>query len=248
MFKKIFRKLFYKKTQTDFPDGFIPNKFFLEKINKDPILVIGDYNGRDFLSLNKKFKEVYLLDVSDNNLTKGKYFINQSITEKTPFPDNFFNYVVMANVIEHVWEDKKSLEEIRRILSSKGKLLFCVPFYADDHDKHYHIYSPKTINILFNHSGLNILEKQYMGTMTSMSNNLLAIIYLVFYPFFKQKSPEIINNFLYKIHKYLSKSIFINKFINFKNFFSVLIFAEKSKNKIDPLEVQRKGYQYNKNK
>lgn len=246
MFRKLFRKLFPNKTKIDFPGGFIPNKFILDRIDNGPVLVIGDYNGRDFLPLKKKFNETYLLDVSDNNLASGKYFVKQSITSKTPFPDGYFKYVVLTNVIEHVWEDLKTMKEINRILDDDGGLLFCVPLYNDFHDRHFHIYSPKTVKLLFDYSGYEIEESQYMKTITSIPPEIVALLAIITYPIFGQNSLKKVNKFLYNIHTSISDSFFINKFLKFrfkKKALSILIFAKKSNSKKDPIKTQIEGYE-----
>ncbi len=53
-FKKVFRKIFAQKTDLDFPANYISNRFIMERVRKGPILVVGDYTGRDFLTLKKK--------------------------------------------------------------------------------------------------------------------------------------------------------------------------------------------------
>ncbi len=243
MFKKLFRKLFPQKTNTDFPGGYIPNRFIMERIDDGPVLVIGDSNGRDFNPLNEKFEETYLLDVSNNNLASERYFVQRSITEKTPFPDDYFKYVVISNVLEHVWEDKYVLEEVRRILSPAGGLLFCVPLYSDSHDRHYHIYSPNTVKVIFDHAGYEIKERQFAGTMTSLPYGITAILAIVLYPFFKKGSLKRVNELVYGLHKILSKSVSFNKLVNFGGPFSIMIYAKKSDGKIDSIKAQTEKYE-----
>lgn len=252
MFKKLFRKFFPNKTAVDFPGGYIPNRFFIDRVKKGPILVIGDYIGRDYKPLKEKFREVYLLDVVDNKIAEGKYFICQSITETSSFPEGFFNYVIIAEVIEHVWEDKKTLEEIRRALSLQGTLLLSVPFYHDFHDRHYHIYSPKTIELLLNHSGFSIEEKQYRGLVVSIPNEIIALFSLLLRPLFGNNSLKKVNRLLYNFHKKLSRFKKLNSLFRFNNKFfkgfGVILSAKKSNEKIDPIEIQRKSFKKNKYK
>ncbi len=240
-YKKLFRKLFFVKTQTDFPGGYISNRFFLEQIDFGPILVIGDYTGRDYPAIKEKISETYLLDVVDNKIVNKKFFIQQSITEKTDFPDGYFRYIIMAEVIEHLWEDKKALEEVNRILSADGRLLLSVPFFNDVPEHHYHIYSPRTISILLKHSGFSIVQFNYRGLVTSIPNELVAFLAILLMPVYKRRALSIVNKFLYGIHKNVNNCKRLNQFFGS---YGVAIIAKKGHPKIDPIEVQRKSFAY----
>ncbi len=195
MFKKLFRKLFSERKQTDFPKGYIPHKFFTEKIDKEPILVIGDYTGKDYNFLKNKFKEVYLLDIVDNNIADEDYLIFQSVTEPMPFKNNYFSYILLLEVIEHVWEDKAVLEELNRVLKINGRLMLSVPFYNDKAEYHYHIYSPISIKRLLKHSGFKLEDYSFRGLITSISNYIIALLSILFYPIYKKSSLQKVNHF-----------------------------------------------------
>jgi ubiquinone/menaquinone biosynthesis C-methylase UbiE len=59
------------------------------------------------------------------NYKKVKYKIGS--IEKTPYPTSYFDKAVMSEVIEHVENDKKALQEIRRILKPGGVLILTTP-------------------------------------------------------------------------------------------------------------------------
>lgn len=243
LIKKFFRKLFPEKTDLDFTGGYIPHRFFLERIKNGPVLVIGDYRGRDYLAISKKFKETYLLDVADNGLAKGKYFINQSVTDPLPFPDNFFREILMLEVLEHTWEDKKVLEELRRVLRPDGKLLMSVPFWNDFHERHYHIYSPKTIYLILIHSGYEIIERSYRGLIISLPYWVAAILAVLMFPFWRRKSLERVNVFLYRLHDILAHYGRFNGSHFFKKS-GVYIVARKAKNSsVDEIQIQKIYYE-----
>lgn len=246
MFKKIFRKLFPEKTITDFPQSYIPSKFVTNNVEKEPILVIGGYKGRDYLPLRSKFNEVYLLDIVDNNIVRDKeYFIHQSVTDSLPKPDNFFKTIVMGEVLEHIWEAKQALEELWRVLDDDGKLIITVPFYSDT-ESHYHIYSPITLRKILRHSGYEVENLEYRGIAISVPNFIVAALAICLYPIFQEKALEWVNERIYSLHKLLSKSERINKLTKnrtwFLQDFGAYVVARKNKDKVDSIEFQKQSY------
>ena len=243
----LFRKFFPHKTGVDFPAGYIPNRFFLSEIDSGPVLVIGDYMNRDYSAIKKKIKETHLLDIVDNKIADNEFFIKQSITELIKFPDNYFQFIVIAEVIEHVWEDKTVLKELYRVLSLKGKLLMSVPLFHDFADHHYHIYSPKTISILLKHSGFSIIKTQYKGLSVAIPNGIVAFIALFLFPIFGEKALQKVNIFFYHLHLLSSGQKKINSIFRFKYPFlrgyGVLIEAVKNNEIIDSIQIQKDSFQ-----
>ncbi len=123
MLSNLFRMFFPNKTGIDFPGGYIPNKFIMDEINSGPVLVIGDYTGRDFLPLKNKYPDTKLLDIVNNKIADTCDLTLQSICDKTSFKQESFQYIVLAEVIEHLWEDVAALQKIHRLLVQGGGLL-----------------------------------------------------------------------------------------------------------------------------
>ena len=46
-----------------------------------------------------------------------------------PFEDEYFDFIMCNHVLEHVDDDIKALEEIKRVLKKGGKGIIQVPFY-----------------------------------------------------------------------------------------------------------------------
>jgi glycosyltransferase involved in cell wall biosynthesis len=244
--RAIFREVFPNKTKVDFPGGYIPNTFLLSRIDNGPVLVIGDYMDRDYSMIKKKIGEAHLLDVVDNNIADERFFIKQSVAEQTKFPDNYFQYVVMMEVIEHVWEDKNALREIHRILSPQGRLLMSAPLFHDFADHHCHIYSPKTIAALLEHSGFAIVESQYKGLAVAIPNEIVALLALLLFPVFGSKSLLMANKFFYRLHLFFRNHKKINSIFRFKwpflRGYGVLIAAAKTNRIIDSIQIQKDGF------
>lgn len=89
----------------------------------------------EFVSkLKGKVKNIYGFDVDPEkiNLVKKKYpFINVKkikISNKPPYPNNFFDAVSIFHVLEHVDSEKNAIKEIYRILKPGGKLYLASPY------------------------------------------------------------------------------------------------------------------------
>ena len=90
----------------------------------------GAYN---LLNLGAKF--CYLID-TDKHIKKpisqklikyeSKFQIDIGSIEKTPYQDNFFDFILCQGVIHHMDNDKKGFKEIYRTLKKGGKALINV--------------------------------------------------------------------------------------------------------------------------
>jgi SAM-dependent methyltransferase len=236
--KQLFRKIFPQKTDLDFPPSYISNRFIMEQVDRGPILVVGDYTGRDFLPLKRKYPDTYLLDIVDNKIT-DENFVLQSITEPTTFGEETFQYVVMAEVIEHLWEDVAALQEVHRLLVPGGGLVLTVPFYHDLPEFHFRMHSPQTIRRLLEYCGFEVVEMAYRGW--AMKSNLLAAgLALILFPFMGNRAMATANAWIYKLHGSLARCERLN---SLSSFFGGLIFARKHQRRIDPLRIQREAFQ-----
>lgn len=52
--------------------------------------------------------------------------------QNLPFKDKCFKRVFMSEVLEHIWERKKVLDECYRVLTDKGRLIISVPFGREE--------------------------------------------------------------------------------------------------------------------
>ena len=144
--------------------------FFLKKfLNKKgiQILEIGCGTGGN-LEILSNLSEVTGLDVSKyaldfcrkrgvNNLVLGR-------AEKTNFPSESFDLILMLDVLEHIKDDKKAIGETRRILKEGGYFLVTVPAYQfiwSEHDEilgHYRRYSISDFSKKLEEAGFDILK------------------------------------------------------------------------------------------
>lgn len=184
--EEVLRKLAKGKDEpySPSPDEFIPS-MAIERFlaDKNRILVVGDAMGRDYKLLTYMDKEVFVLDiVPQQNIPN---FYQQSVTEELPFDDSFFDGVVLAEVIEHLFEDYVALNEIRRILKDDGVLVITVPYISNRQDEapyHVRVHTRKTIERLLAYCGFRIEEHFYRGLICRLPRKNIITRYFVLAP------------------------------------------------------------------
>ena len=79
-----------------------------------------------------------------------------------PCEDSEFDSVITSQVLEHVFNPKEFLKEIRRVLKNNGTLLLTVPFLWEEHEQpfDYGRYSSFGIAHLIKESGFEIIEQR----------------------------------------------------------------------------------------
>lgn len=94
--------------------------------------------------------------------------INASLTE-LPFSDNSFDLVCAFDVIEHIEDHEKAVDEIFRVLKPKAKYFITVPAFQtlwSNHDvinHHYRRYKKNNLNKLITKSRLKIEYTSYFN-------------------------------------------------------------------------------------
>ncbi|HSP86868.1 MAG TPA: class I SAM-dependent methyltransferase [Ignavibacteriaceae bacterium] len=74
----------------------------------------------------------YLLSLADERLKKTSLNYNLVKIENFPLPfaDNSFNFICTYETIEHVYDYKKFISELTRVLSNEGIIILCCPNVA----------------------------------------------------------------------------------------------------------------------
>lgn len=203
---------------------------------------MGDAGGRDWRYLERLGKELYIVDISPQENFPN--LIVQSIEEKTPFPNEFFDGVVMNEVLEHLFRDAAALEEVYRILKPEGILVVTVPYFSNEQDApefHVRAHTPKTIRRLLENCGFEIEEHFCRGFCCKLP------AYLV-YPFHKlaewflrgtpDESVSLVNEQLNKIERFLGTHPLTSQFQKLFTSYGGILKAKKGKKK-DYHAVQR---------
>lgn len=131
---------FYNQIQEDNREsgGYDKHKinFLIREIgNKKKILDVGCNDGFIGEIFLKRNNQVYGFDIVKKNLAKAgkkgikvKYFKIGS--GPFPYAPNFFDIVILGDVIEHIFDTDQLLRECKRVLKPKGKLLLSTPNVA----------------------------------------------------------------------------------------------------------------------
>lgn len=105
----------------------------LEKEKPKRILDVGCGTGETLTYLKKLFPKSELngVDLSDNAIkfskSRGHKNIFKANALRLPFKDNKFDVVLLLDVIEHIKNHQKVINEAKRVLNSKGKVIITSP-------------------------------------------------------------------------------------------------------------------------
>ncbi|ACV24341.1 class I SAM-dependent methyltransferase [Methanocaldococcus fervens] len=159
LYSKIQEKV-YLRVINDFRSYFHAYIIYNWVKDKNKILNVGSGDGRDYFYLTLKGKKVVNVDIAEH---KDYPYVKADVTRGLPFNDKEFDAVIIAEVLEHLFEDFIALKEIRRVLKDDGILIVTVPFYSDGAEYHVRIHSDKTIKRLLKYCGFQIEDFIYKG-------------------------------------------------------------------------------------
>lgn len=94
-----------------------------------------------------------------------------------PLDDDLFESAMLIEVLEHVPNPQKVLNEVARVLKTKGKLLITVPFLWNIHDapNDEYRYTPYSLKRLVNNAGFEILVMERFGGWHGSFATMLAL-------------------------------------------------------------------------
>jgi ubiquinone/menaquinone biosynthesis C-methylase UbiE len=101
------------------------------------ILEIGFGTGLTFLNLHENYREIHGLDLTADVAAVQANFAARNIQTdlrqgnvlKMPYPDEFFDTVLLISILEHLKPEEQPLafEEIKRVLKPGGQVVYGVP-------------------------------------------------------------------------------------------------------------------------
>jgi|WetSurMetagenome_2_1015567.scaffolds.fasta_scaffold30568_3 ubiquinone/menaquinone biosynthesis C-methylase UbiE len=170
-------KLFYQETLGGALRGIKINEY-IKNINVENIEILDYGAGKSpYKNLFKnKFSIYKTADYFDTmieyNIESCDYLIDTQ--QKTDIEENSFDIVLFTEVMEHIYEPEKALNEINRILKPNGYLLGSVPFVQDEHVMPYDFYryTSVSLNKMFKESGFEVIRFDYLGDCISAFSTL----------------------------------------------------------------------------
>jgi ubiquinone/menaquinone biosynthesis C-methylase UbiE len=99
-------------------------------VNKNTYLLdVGCGHSSLLADVYAKTEHTYGLDPDADAISRNTYIkhIEKNMVEDMSFPDNYFDIVTCAWVLEHLSDPKESFKEIHRVLKPNGKLIFITP-------------------------------------------------------------------------------------------------------------------------
>lgn len=116
----------------------------------------------------------------DHSLEKDKIFYDW---KHIPFDNEYFDWVVCFEVLEHVFDPDDFLIEAWRVLKEWGRILLTVPFVRDEHEIPYDYwrYSSFWLKHILEKNWFEVLESKKMLTDLSFFSQLFnSYIYNIF--------------------------------------------------------------------
>ncbi len=222
-----FENIFYKAIHNITEDFF---SYLKENTKNSDVLDYGCGTGVSIERVIKfKPKKIFGIDISEVSIKKAKrkaeefkISANYSVDncEKTKFENNSFDVVYGAGILHHL-NLEKCLDEIYRILKSKGKLVFIEPLGTNPIINFYRKLTPnsrsKDEHPLVNKDFVYIKNK-----FTDISIKYYGFLTLVFFPFYKSPNNSKLFRLLVDLDQFLFKFKFFQIFA-----WSVLIKAKK---------------------
>jgi SAM-dependent methyltransferase len=138
--------------------------------NINRILSVGCGTAEE-LEILGKYGEVYAIDVEKEAVKFASWCKEVRICDvcELNYPDNFFDIVIALDVLEHIEDDKRAVEQVYRVLSQGGVFIFTVPafqFLFSAHDRflgHKRRYNKRMLEtLLFKFSKLDLFFYNYL--------------------------------------------------------------------------------------
>ncbi len=136
--------------------------------------------GYGFLEkkLEKSNISIYGIDISPKSILRAKSLNQGSFiiasAKALPFKNNFFDFVCIPEVLEHLYDFESTLamKEISRVLKDDGKLIISVPLYDKVYlghpSGHVRVFTPEELFQEVNKNEFTVIKKKYLFAFKSL--------------------------------------------------------------------------------
>jgi 2-polyprenyl-3-methyl-5-hydroxy-6-metoxy-1,4-benzoquinol methylase len=154
------------------------NNWSLNQFSNDirgEILEIGCGVG-NFTKTLLKFGKVTAIDINESYVERTKKVaeganVGFGDVEKNKFffKDKKFDTIICINVLEHIKDDLKAIQNLKNLLKEGGKLIIIVPSHQflygaiDESISHFRRYNKNDLSKIFNTLGLQILKNKRLN-------------------------------------------------------------------------------------
>lgn len=144
------------------------------------ILDIGCGTGETLTYLKKKFPKTILYGIDTSNRaikysqSRGHKKVIKASALKLPYKNNSMDVVLLLDVLEHIKQDKKVIEEAKRILRKGGYIFIAspaLPFIWSKHDSlqgHVRRYTRRDIRLLAQINKMKVERLGYFNFLLSL--------------------------------------------------------------------------------
>lgn len=174
--------MFARDADGMYPDEHYENRFSMQLIHgllrgfTGKVLEIGCGHGALLQHLKQDGMDVYGTDLDRERI---RFLKEKGIpcylcdAAETPFPDHSMEVVICSELLEHVSDPQRVVQEIRRVLKEDGRVYCSVPYmrHCDCHE-HVRFFSESDLWTLFAREGFageNIIRIPYIHTAFTMS-------------------------------------------------------------------------------
>lgn len=160
---------------------------FLNK--NDYFLEIGCAQGYYLKKALLKTNNVFGMDVNETFIKKAKKTkakVKVASATNLPYKKDFFDYVLCTEVLEHVFNWKKSVKEIYRVTKKNGRVIVTVPlehslfwkFFSiiyppEEYRGHINLVTASVVEEEFKKNGFKLKQKKFIHSPFSTLNKIL---------------------------------------------------------------------------
>jgi len=151
---------------------------YLSKTGTPIICDFGCSTGYMLNELDKAKPDSTLIgvDIIESGLIKlhkrnPNYLLFKFDITHIPFPNDFLDFIVCLNVLEHIEDDELVIKEFKRILKPEGVMCLVVPYgdklfdYYDEACMHVRRYAKKELTKKLKNAGLQVVKHGFLNSI-----------------------------------------------------------------------------------